>query len=337
MPVSIWRPAARSTSGPMMSRLTRRGSRRRIMDRPLLPARSAAAPSRAAAGRARAEHSPRHRQGRLAPRGGEPPGPGAVSDRPQVRHALSADGLGPGADDSHVFAEPFARLDPDDQPRAVYHGLAAVANDCDGEPPRFPVRPLPEASVSLAGRVGTLKRWFRQFIEVRDAEGAERCIASALPAGGQQRADGRHALRGGDRPSLHRHRPPARLHEQGPRGARRRRLEIRRRSITTLASAYASAERMEEANEWRHPIDLVAPLEEAFAKLPTAFEAGSFRRQAGHAPDAFIATLLSDDPRAILAACLMPCTRALAGRIGGTCGMGRRHADRAVPDEQRIP
>ncbi len=75
------------------------------------------------------------------------------------------------------------RLDPDDQPRAVYHGLAAVANDCDGEPPRFPVRPLPEASVSLP----TLKRWFRQFIEVRDAEGAERCIASALRAGADSR------------------------------------------------------------------------------------------------------------------------------------------------------
>ena len=28
-----------------------------------------------------------------------------------------------------------------------------------------------------------LKRWFRRFVEVRDAEGAERCIVSAVRAG----------------------------------------------------------------------------------------------------------------------------------------------------------
>ena len=70
-------------------------------------------------------------------------------------------------------------LDEDDRPRAVFHGLSAVANDCDGEPPRFAVRPLPMASVDVV----KLKAWFRQFIEVRNAEGAERCIASAVRAG----------------------------------------------------------------------------------------------------------------------------------------------------------
>ena len=41
-------------------------------------------------------------------------------------------------------------------------------------------------------------------------------------------------------------------------------------ALTSLASAYASAERMEEANEWRHPIDLVALVEGAFEELPAA-------------------------------------------------------------------
>lgn len=39
--------------------------------------------------------------------------------------------------------------------------------------------------------IATLKRWLRQFIEVRDAEGAERCVVAAIQAGAtaEQTAD----------------------------------------------------------------------------------------------------------------------------------------------------
>ena len=47
-------------------------------------------------------------------------------------------------------------------------------------PPRFPLKPLPGSKADAA----TLKRWFRRFVEVRDAEGAERCIVSALEEAG---------------------------------------------------------------------------------------------------------------------------------------------------------
>src|SRR4051812_4066559 len=67
-------------------------------------------------------------------------------------------------------------LQAEDRPRALYHGLSAVANDSDSMAPRFMVRPLPDSSTDIA----TLKRWFRQFVEVRDAEGAERCVISAV-------------------------------------------------------------------------------------------------------------------------------------------------------------
>ena len=43
----------------------------------------------------------------------------------------------------------------------------------------FRPRPLPGETADFE----TLKRWFRQFIEVRDAEGAERCIVSAVRVG----------------------------------------------------------------------------------------------------------------------------------------------------------
>ncbi len=34
-------------------------------------------------------------------------------------------------------------IDPHDRLRALYHGLAAVAEDSEGAPPRFSIRPLP--------------------------------------------------------------------------------------------------------------------------------------------------------------------------------------------------
>src|SRR5262249_26346222 len=64
---------------------------------------------------------------------------------------------------------------PDDRPRALYHGLSAVARETGGMAPRFLVRALP----GQAPDQDTLKRWFRQFVEVRDAEGAERALVSA--------------------------------------------------------------------------------------------------------------------------------------------------------------
>jgi nitrite reductase/ring-hydroxylating ferredoxin subunit len=188
-------------------------------------------------------------------------------------------------------------LDPDDQPRAVFHGLSAVANDCDGEPPRFSVRPLPAAS----GEPAILKRWFRQFIEVRDAEGAERCIASAVRAGADSRqmADMLFAAATDHRfidighPLDFTNKAFEALDVAGWKSAEP--------VLTNLASQYASAERMEESNEWRHPIDLVALLETAFEELPAALETGRACRHPWRVPDPLVPCLLSDDPQAIVA------------------------------------
>jgi nitrite reductase/ring-hydroxylating ferredoxin subunit len=192
------------------------------------------------------------------------------------------------------------KLDADDRPRAIFHGLSAVANDCDGEAPRFPVRPLPDNSNDPA----LLKRWFRQFIEVRDAEGAERCIASAVQAGADSRemADMLFAAATDHRYIDTGHRLD--FTKKAFEALDVAGWKYAERVLTSLASGYAMAERMEEANEWRHPIDLIALLETAFAELPSALESG--RRTAGswRVPDDFVACLLSDDPQAIVAALL---------------------------------
>jgi hypothetical protein len=83
--------------------------------------------------------------------------------------------MGSGLTTLTCLANLAKHLDAEDRLRAMFHGISEVASDCDGQPPRFPVRPLPGAGTDDA----QLKRWFRQFVEVRDSEGAERCIASA--------------------------------------------------------------------------------------------------------------------------------------------------------------
>src|SRR6266511_1809130 len=99
-------------------------------------------------------------------------------------------GWGQGLTMLTCFMNMLPHRDPADRPRALYHGLNAVSVDAFGMAPRFMIDPLPNASAdpstlsTSSGQVlPTLKRWFRQFIEVRDDEGAERCVVSAIRAG----------------------------------------------------------------------------------------------------------------------------------------------------------
>jgi len=71
------------------------------------------------------------------------------------------------------------RLAQEDRSAALYHGLSDVAGDSAMERPRFPLDPLPGTDVNAE----QLGRWFRGFVEVRDADGAERALVSAIGAG----------------------------------------------------------------------------------------------------------------------------------------------------------
>ena len=92
-------------------------------------------------------------------------------------------GWGQGLTMLTCFINLMPQLLPEDRARAIYHGISAVANDTESMPPRFMIQPLPGTPVNF----DTLKTWFRNFIEVRDSEGAERCVVSALEAGADTR------------------------------------------------------------------------------------------------------------------------------------------------------
>jgi nitrite reductase/ring-hydroxylating ferredoxin subunit len=191
------------------------------------------------------------------------------------------------------------RLDPAEQPVALYHGVADVAGDSADGPPHFSLDPLPGTtdSARLAG-------WFRRFVEVRDAEGAERALISAVRAGA----------------------PPAELAEMLFAAATDHRyldgghtLDFVNKALealdvagwdraeavlASLAAQFAFAERMEEANAWRNPVDLVELLEEAFARLPESLADGAARRGSWSGRPELVQAVLTAEPANILDALL---------------------------------
>jgi nitrite reductase/ring-hydroxylating ferredoxin subunit len=201
-------------------------------------------------------------------------------------------------------------LAAEERPRALYHGLAAVARDTAGSPPRFGVRPLPGDGAD----VSTLKRWFRQFIEVRDAEGAERCIISAVRSGATapEMADMLFAAVTDHRYIDVGH--PADFTNKAFEALDIVGWEHAEPVLTSLVQGYANAARMEESNAWRYPVDLVALLEGAFAELPAAVAAGQGGTSGADHLRALTPTLLDDDPQATVAA-LLAALRAGAGMV----------------------
>jgi nitrite reductase/ring-hydroxylating ferredoxin subunit len=240
-----------------------------------------------------------------------------------IRHRRA--GWGQGLTMHACFMNVLPYLDKTDRPRALYHGLSAVAWESHGAAPRFPIRPLPVATRDLT----TLKRWFRQFVDVRDAEGAERCIASAIVAGADSAemtdmlfaaaTDHRYIQTGHVADFTNKAFEAlgvAGWDDAGP-------------VLGSLASAYADAERMEESKAWRSPVDLIAILERAFEAVPSALAAGLRRRAAGGVlPDwrSLVPILLGDDPHASVDALLGALRDGIdqaevAGAVGYTSGL----------------
>ncbi|PYV89337.1 MAG: nitrite reductase [Acidobacteria bacterium] len=191
-------------------------------------------------------------------------------------------------------------LGAEDLPRALYHGLSAVARDCANMAPRFRVHPLPALTTDLA----RLKACFRRFVEVRDAEGAERCIVSAVCGGANHRqmADLLFAAATDHRYIQIGH--VADFTNKALEALDRVGWEYAEPVLASLVSSYTSADRMEESAAWRHPIDLIALLEKAFEQFPRALETGRTRKGSWQNRDALVQVLLGEDPQAVADALL---------------------------------
>ena len=89
-----------------------------------------------------------------------------------------AAGWGPGLTTLSYMTELYPALGARDRRRAMYTGVRAVADDCADQPPRFQQPTFDNRSLSKE----RLKGWFRENCEVRDADGAERCLLTAVEA-----------------------------------------------------------------------------------------------------------------------------------------------------------
>jgi nitrite reductase/ring-hydroxylating ferredoxin subunit len=196
------------------------------------------------------------------------------------------------------FMNLLPTLEQADRAAALHQGLADVAGDSVGQPPHFRLDPLPGPA-----EPAQLARWFRGFVEVRDAEGAERALVTAVRAGAssQHLADMLFAAA-----TDHRYLDGGHTLDFVNKALEALDVAGWERAEAVLASLptqLAGAERMEEANAWRNPIDLVALLDTAFAEIPDALAAGaSVDGWTGR--EALVETVLGDDPAASIDALL---------------------------------
>ncbi len=223
-------------------------------------------------------------------------------------------GWGPALTMMTCSANMLPHLNAEDRPLALYQGIRQVAAECAGRPPRFLVDPLPTGET----RPEVFKGWFRDFIEVRDDEGAERCLRTAIDLGTSPRdiadmvfaaatdriyLDGGHVLDFCNKAF-------ELLDHIG--------WEHAGQVLTSLVHGIATARRSEELNSWRNPIDLASMVRETRDALPELWAQGAGLRGAWDGEGHLVDTILSDDPAATLDELKEAVrTGATAGQLGG--------------------
>jgi nitrite reductase/ring-hydroxylating ferredoxin subunit/transposase len=206
------------------------------------------------------------------------------------------DGWSSGLTILAAMANVLPDLRPEDRRRALYTGLRNVASDCAGEPPRFdqPAFDVEEPSPDR------LRDWFRDNVEVRDEDGAERVLRTAVENCDRDEVERTLFAAATDHVYLN----------SGHT------LDFVNKAVETLdhvgwddhaADALASlvpnltgATRSEELSSWRQPDDLAGMLFDAYEDLEDLAAAGEGREWTP--PEGFDDTLLDDDPEAIVSA-----------------------------------
>lgn len=202
-------------------------------------------------------------------------------------------GWGRGLTTLGVMTNLLDDLRPADRRRALYVGLSEVADESAGEAPFFVQEPLSADDVSPE----RLRSWFRDNIEVRDSDGAERVLRSAIRADlDESTVAGMLVAAATDHLYLdsgHRLDFVNKAFEVLDHVGWDRADDV----LPSLVPGLASAERAEENSSWRQPIDVAQLCFDAADELPDLVEAGRGNRW--QEPDGFVDVLLGDDPHEI--------------------------------------
>ncbi|WP_254273842.1 Rieske (2Fe-2S) protein [Haloarcula marina] len=204
-----------------------------------------------------------------------------------------ASGWGSGLTTLGAMANLYGDVAHDEKLRAMYVGVTEVAADCAGEPPRFDQYELRNDDLSKA----RLKSWFRETCEVRDGDGAERCLrtaAAVLPPEDVVEillaAATDHLYMNASHTLDFVNKAVETLDHVG--------WEAAPDVLASTVDQFTDAARSEESSQWRQPIDVAALCFDAHDALPDLVAAGE--GQEWTRPDDFVETLLADDPHAVV-------------------------------------
>ncbi|UPV76439.1 Rieske (2Fe-2S) protein (plasmid) [Halorussus limi] len=186
-------------------------------------------------------------------------------------------------------------LRPEDRKRALYTGLYRVAEDCEGEPPKFD---QPSFSARDLSRE-RLESWFRETIEVRDRDGAERCLQTAVATLDPEEVADILYLAATDHLYMDAghtfdfvNKACEALDHVG--------WDHADEVLPSVIPRLTEATRSEELSSWRQPVDVAELVFDAYDELPELAAEGADAEW--DAPEGFIDTLLSDDPEEIVTA-----------------------------------
>lgn len=191
-----------------------------------------------------------------------------------------------------AMANVLPKLDKAGTILALYQGLLHVARNSSGAPARHLLKPLPGDDVPFE----RLTEWYRNCIEVRDTQGAERVLLTAIRQGASLEqlsemmliaATDHFYLDGGHTFDFHNKALEA-IDLIGEAHAEQ--------TLTALVPLLANPTRSEELHQWQSPVNLVAPLKEAFAQLDSLPMAESYADISAADEKKIVDQLLSDEP-----------------------------------------
>ena len=184
------------------------------------------------------------------------------------------------------------KLDKQGRILALFQGLLHTARDFARSGTRFLLDSLPNTDVSEE----RLTEWYRDCIEVRDTQGAERVLLTLVKAGADEKrlfsmmsmaATDHFYINGGHTLDFH-NKAFESLKYVGQ--------EQRNYVLASLVPMFGSASRSEELHSWQSPINLVQPLKEAFEELSNKGIASDSREGSGIDDEELLLALLGDDP-----------------------------------------
>ncbi len=208
----------------------------------------------------------------------------------------SADGWGAAMTILTCTANILPRLQEEDRPLALYRGLLHVARECAGKAPRFAVDPLPTGET----RPNVFAGWFRNFIDVRDDEGAERCLITAIELGHSPReiadmvfaAATDHIYLDAGHVVDFANKALELLDHVG--------WEMAGQVLPSLVHGMARARRSQELSSWRHPVDIASMVWQARRELPELYDRGQDHGNGWSGSEALTSRMLGESPGDII-------------------------------------